>query len=310
MSEETSSIRRKLNVFAAFGAGLSDALIGLIRVVRICKTSTQIRGKMIQCLFFNGICLGLGIVFFDNVVVALLNYFLRISIDLLSGGVGGGTAGSWVVTVIQYLFSAFWVLPLFWLSKPINSLWFLEISDEVLRLLKADRINTSISLTSSSTSSSTSSMTSSRLAVQIADAFFSLILECLFLVQAVLVGLIPPASLGLILNVAHLSLLYALYSFEYAWMDRHVSVVERLAKIECDWPYYLGFGLPLTIATVLPNSIVVSASVFAVLFPAFLIIASDVEPATTAANVWRLRVFRLVTSLTNRLASLATRRSR
>ena len=26
--------------------------------------------------------------------------------------------------LLSYLFSAFWVLPLYWLSKPLNSLWY------------------------------------------------------------------------------------------------------------------------------------------------------------------------------------------
>ena len=30
----------------------------------------------------------------------------------------------WMGPFLSYLFSAFWVLPLYWLSKPLNSLWY------------------------------------------------------------------------------------------------------------------------------------------------------------------------------------------
>lgn len=30
----------------------------------------------------------------------------------------------WMVPALSYIFRAFWVIPLFWLTKPLNSLWY------------------------------------------------------------------------------------------------------------------------------------------------------------------------------------------
>lgn len=30
----------------------------------------------------------------------------------------------WLGVILSYIFTGFWVLPIFWISKPINSIWF------------------------------------------------------------------------------------------------------------------------------------------------------------------------------------------
>ena len=30
----------------------------------------------------------------------------------------------WLGIILSYTFTGFWVLPIFWISKPINSIWF------------------------------------------------------------------------------------------------------------------------------------------------------------------------------------------
>jgi len=83
----------------------------------------------------------------------------------------------------------------------------------------------------------------------IADFLFSLLIEALFLVQANAVAYIPIAVLGQVASVFHLALLYALYSFEYKWFNMGWELHRRLNFIETNWPYFLGFGLPLTVLT-------------------------------------------------------------
>lgn len=40
----------------------------------------------------------------------------------------------WLSTILQYMFTGFWVLPVFWMSKPINGMWF-QVSGSVLAQL-------------------------------------------------------------------------------------------------------------------------------------------------------------------------------
>lgn len=90
-----------------------------------------------------------------------------------------------------------------------------------------------------------------------ADFFYSLIVQTIFLLQCSLVRLVPINWLGIVLNYSHMAFLYALYAFEYKWCNMGWKLHTRLSYIENNWPYFFGFGLPLTIFTALPNSLVI-----------------------------------------------------
>lgn len=275
----------------SFVGGLRDALFGLSRVAVVLRDCPAVRKKLCETWVLNGFVLAFSVIAFDNVVIPLLHFLINAFIRLLLGDDQETElhAVGFIISLVRYLFSALWVLPLFWLNKPISSIWFLEIADEVLRQMKENDKKKSKMLKTRKKGPEVSKW--------IADMLFSLVLECLFLFQAMLVGLLP--AIGVLLSYSHLTLLYSLYSFEYAWMDHRVSVNQRITMIEEQWPYFVGFGLPLTVATALPRSFIISASVFAVLFPLFLIIACDTEHMT--ADVFRLRAFRVVEWLTNAL---------
>ncbi|XP_062510747.1 etoposide-induced protein 2.4 homolog [Corticium candelabrum] len=277
-----------VGVANSFFGGVLDALLGLSRVAVVIRDSHTIRKKLFETWVLNGIVLACSVITFDNVIIPLLHLVIHDFILPLLGVDESQLQVEFIISLVSYLFSALWVLPLFWLNKPISSVWFLEIADEVLRQMKEDNRKMKSKV-------SKGRKKGPDVSKWIADMLFSLVLECLFLFQAMLVGFIP--AVGVILSLSHLTLLYSLYSFEYAWMDHRLSVNQRIAMIEENWPYFVGFGLPLTVATALPRSFIISACVFAVLFPLFLIIACDTEPRP--ADVFRLRAFRVVEWLGN-----------
>lgn len=90
--------------------------------------------------------------------------------------------------------------------------------------------------------------------VIIADTLFSLLVQTLFLIQSMVVNLLP-FNYFYFLTYFHLSLLYSLYSFEYKWCNMGWELHKRLTYIENHWPYFLGFGTILTILTQLTSSI-------------------------------------------------------
>lgn len=89
----------------------------------------------------------------------------------------------------------------------------------------------------------------------LADTSFSLLVQILFLIQSYAVSFIP--WVGNILCFIHMCLLYSLYSFEYKWINMGWELDKRLSYIESNWPYFIGFGLPLAILTSIPDSIII-----------------------------------------------------
>jgi etoposide-induced 2.4 mRNA len=115
----------------------------------------------------------------------------------------------WLATFLHYLFTGLWVLPVFWISKPINVIWFQDIASAALN--ESQKLKKTKSQQSSSSQSVSQSI--SRF---IADLLFSILLQLLFLLQAMVVGLIP--GVGGLLSLLHMTILYSFYCFEYKWM--------------------------------------------------------------------------------------------
>jgi len=134
----------------------------------------------------------------------------------------------------------------------------------------------------------------------IADFLFSLLIEALFLVQANAVAYIPIAVLGQVASVFHLALLYALYSFEYKWFNMGWELHRRLNFIETNWPYFLGFGLPLTVLTSLSSSYFINGCLFSILFPFFIISGNEAVPRL-ATSERALRLFSPVVWISNNI---------
>ena len=82
----------------------------------------------------------------------------------------------------------------------------------------------------------------------------SVVIYYIITLQSFLVSLLPLAGLGPAFALLHTCLLYSLYSFEYKWINMGWELHRRLTFIEANWPYFIGFGLPLAILTSLPNS--------------------------------------------------------
>ncbi len=125
----------------------------------------------------------------------------------------------------------------------------------------------------------------SSVTVMLSDTILSVVVECLFLLQAKVCSFLPITILGSSLHFFHLCLLNSLYSFEYKWYNQGIELHRRLTFIEHHWPYFLGFGLPLTVLTLLPSSFVASGCVFSILFPLFIISGNQAQVVMTASNV-------------------------
>jgi len=108
-----------------------------------------------------------------------------------------------------------------------------------------------------------------------------------------------------------LCLLYSFYAFEYAWIYSNLNVKQRIERIESYWPYFLGFGLPLTVlSTQLFNSMIVNECIFSIFFPFAIVAATSVnfkeriKLQQTQTNIVPLNIFAGCIRLTSRLFDL------
>lgn len=243
------------------------------------RESTVLRRAM-QCCALNGGVFLASIIIFEYGLLPLVKYLLTIIFDHSPGM--DLAVWSWIQPFLSLTFSTIWVLPLFLLSRIVNSLWFQDIADSAYR----HRQGRPLLLSSVSK--------------LIADTLFSVLVQALFLGQGMLVSKVPLPPLGDILALVHMCLLYALYAFEYKWYNMGWELHKRLTFIEGNWPYFLGFGMPLAVLTQLPNSYFVSGCVFSILFPLFIVSGNEAEPVTGVCD-YQLRLFSPVIAIANTL---------
>lgn len=236
--------------------------------------------RTIQCCALNGGVFWLSIFLFE---CALLPFIKSLLILVFGHSPGTGmSVWSWMKPVLKVTFSTMWVVPLFLLSKVVNALWFQDIADSAFRYSRGHPQHFS----------SVSKL--------IADSLFSVLVQTLFLIQSMLVSMIPVPVLGEVLSLVHMCLLYSLYSFEYKWFNMGWELHRRLMYIENNWPYFIGFGLPLSVLTALPSSYIVSGCVFSILFPLFIISGNEADPVTNVCD-FRLKLFSPVITISNTL---------
>ncbi|TRY63687.1 hypothetical protein TCAL_13132 [Tigriopus californicus] len=235
--------------------------------------------RTLKCCLFNGGFFWLSILIFEQLVLPVITW-----LALSLGEIPADSWAHWMQPVLSLIFSTFWVLPLFLLSKVVNAIWFQDIANSAFKF-----------------SQGRPQMMSS-LSVMVADTIYSLAVETVFLAQTALVSLVPIIMIGRTLALVHLCLLNALYCFEYKWFNQGLELHRRLHFVEQDWPYFLGFGLPLALITSAPSSLVVRGCVFAMIFPLFIVSANQAIVIAPQFDM-PLRIFRPTMTISNYLFS-------
>ncbi|CAF1097535.1 unnamed protein product [Rotaria sordida] len=241
------------------------------------------------CLFNGGILL-CGMLCFNYLFLPIFRRLFNTLAGLDS------SSSSRPLLVIQYIltytFNFLWLIPAFIISKFVNSYWFRDIADVVYK--KLTKHNQALPALSFSRS--------------ISDILFSLIMQIFFLIQSTFILVIPVPILNTIFGHMCLCLLYSFYAFEYAWIYANLNVKQRVERIETYWPYFLGFGFPLTmLSTQLFKSIIINECIFSILFPFAIVAATSVnfkervKLQQTQTHIISLNIFAGCIRLTSRL---------
>ncbi|OQR76420.1 etoposide-induced protein 2.4-like [Tropilaelaps mercedesae] len=223
--------------------------------------------RLIQCILLNGGVFLFSLLFFHYALLPGLQYSLSTLFRSHSQ-----TIWVWLRPLLSYTFGLFWVMPVFVLSRIVNCFWFQDIADQAFRLLGLKPAH-------------------SLFKNLLGDLLFSSIVQLIFLIQSQAISQLPIYPLGRIFGFLHMSLLNSYYTFEYRWFNMGYSFYKRMDWMEFNWPYYTGFGLPLTAITYIPESRLVGGCLFAILFP-LLIVAGHIVDPPTGKTTYRIPFFR------------------
>eukprot|EP00058_Branchiostoma_floridae_P013546 XP_002599034.1 hypothetical protein BRAFLDRAFT_104270 [Branchiostoma floridae] len=241
----------------------------------------RILHRIVLCCSWNAGVFWLSILIFWEAVLPALRFVTE---NIFGGSPTHGLVWTWITFFLSAIIYPLWIVPLFLLSKVVNSLWFQDIADAAYRKSHGRPVYArKISL-----------------GKMIADLLFSVLMQSLFLIQTEAVKLIPIAGVGQAASFVHLSLLCSLYSFEYKWFNMGWEVQKRVTYVENNWLYFLGFGLPLALLTSLPSSFLISGCVFSILFPLFIIGGNEAKPPMQQFS-YPLRLFTIVTVISNKV---------
>ncbi|XP_015766426.1 PREDICTED: etoposide-induced protein 2.4 homolog [Acropora digitifera] len=206
----------------------------------------EILSKILQCCVLNGGIFWMSIFLFENYIIPGLQICTQLIFNILSGAAPHQSLWlwRWMGPFLSYLFSALWVLPLYWLSKPLNSLYYQEIADSAYRNVRGRPLAFLTTF-----SNERWGLYNDNIELKKKNWFLC------FVFQAMLVSFIP--VVGPTLGFCHMCLLYSLYTFEYKWVNMGWTAPKRLSYVESNWPYFVGFGLPMAALTSLAPTFII-----------------------------------------------------
>lgn len=225
------------------------------------KNAEKLYKRLLESCILNGVFLLSCMLAFSFILLPILNY---IYYKILSPE-KHDLINTYLNPCLQLVFSFVWILPVFLLSKIFNLLWHQEIAD-IAFLQKYD--NEKIKKYQSE---------KPQISQAIADTIFSCTMELIFLIQSSFINFIPIVWLSQLLTHVHLAFLYSLYAFEYKWFNMSWDIEKRISFIETRWPYFFGFGLSLSIILSFAGSYFYCATLFAFIFPGFILSAIEAD---------------------------------
>ncbi|CAG8614111.1 10982_t:CDS:2 [Funneliformis mosseae] len=195
-------------------------------------------------------------------------------------------------TIVALTYQLFWVYPIFLLSFVLNAMWYQEIADHAYQIHHGNPVN--------------SQWTYNRALGLIAAEIYRAVLFMNYLFFATTIYILP--IVGPIISFIFFCWIYAYYSFEYKWINRGWKLEQRIQYFEEKWAYFAGFGFTFTVLTFFIDQFL-SAGVFALFFPLYIIMANNARPmprqderARFSSSIpYRLPVFWVARKLNDKL---------
>ncbi|KAJ1309684.1 hypothetical protein OPQ81_006448 [Rhizoctonia solani] len=215
------------------------------RVVKIVIEDAEVRSNVFKSLLLNAVSLA-SIYTLDLVFVPLL----------------AGKQDKWLHRNFGSLYTIFWLLPVVGVSLYLNSTFSSGLAKRVYHLHHGR-------------SAAPAATGFSGMLNTIATSAYRVILIFSYMVISLALSYVP--IIGSTAAFIFVCWIDAFYCFEFMWIARGMRLSERVRYEEERWAYFLAFGLPST-ALCMSGSSLANAAVFALVYPAYIIMAMYANP--------------------------------
>ncbi|KAF8136794.1 etoposide-induced protein 2.4-domain-containing protein [Boletus edulis] len=224
--------------------GLFDAFRWDI-VIRTASSDPEIRSNLLKSLLLNMLSLT-SIYTFDLILQPLVHEH-----------------PSWFHRNVGWFYRVLWLLPVVAISFYLNSSWCNIIAKRIFVLQYGNR------------APAQQPVTYTGMLTMLATSAYRAVMVVTSVVVSFTLGAIPYG--GPLISFAFMCWVDAYYCFEFIWIARGLSLSRRVRYLEERWPYFFAFGFP-SAALCTWGSGLANATLFALLFPAYIIMAMHARP--------------------------------
>ncbi|KAI0373323.1 hypothetical protein BV20DRAFT_938379 [Pilatotrama ljubarskyi] len=226
------------------GRGLLDAF-RWDTVIKLVASDSEIRSNVFKSLVLNTVSL-VSVYFFDWLLLPLAQGQQK-----------------WFHRNLGWFYQVLWLLPVVGISFYLNSSWCTLIAKRTFTLQHGSR------------AAAQPPSTYSGMLNALATSAYRAVMVFTSVVVSFALAYIP--YVGPAAGFIFLCWIDAYYCFEFIWIARGFSLSRRVRHLEERWAYYFAFGLP-TAALCMWGSSLANAALFALFFPAYIIMAMYARP--------------------------------
>ncbi|KIM80806.1 hypothetical protein PILCRDRAFT_822086 [Piloderma croceum F 1598] len=169
----------------------------------------------------------------------------------------------WLHRNVGWFYKTLWLLPVVGISLYLNSSWCSLIAKRTFVLQHGNR------------AANQQPVSYTGMLTMLATSVYRFVMVFTSVVISFALGTIP--VVGPLAGFVFLCWVDAYYCFEFIWIARSMSLAKRVRHLEERWAYYFAFGLP-SAALCMWGSSLANAAIFALMFPAYIIMAMHAHP--------------------------------
>jgi len=216
------------------------------RVMYWMSTNETIKARIYSAWLLNGVVMGASIMIY--------NYGIAPNVP------------SNILLVTDVCFQLFWLLPMYLISSLINTMSLQELAEQMYP--NCVHVQGTVGLSAL--------QKWNRIKRAMSEEVNRLCIFAVLAIQAQLLGYVNSW-----LFTMHYAWIYGSYCFDYLWCYQQLCLEHKFHKLQSQWPYFLGYGLVMTICLrQCANVPYLSYVCFHTLFPCFLILGLDVTEPT------------------------------